>query len=115
MTRDQDPALSALFAKAARINKEEAFIEQVMAQVDRSQRKSRLGWLVVGLLFVAAAWWISSPIIHATDFLLNMLPISLVDIDNRILAELLAPLNSIAGALALLFLVLRFAYRKLFR
>lgn len=115
MTSDQDPGLQALFIKASEINKGEAFTDQVMQQVDRLRRKVSLGWLGVALLFVIFAWWISGPIIHATAFLLGVLPVSLVDIDDRFVAGLLAPVNSVAGAVALLFLLLRFAYRKLFR
>ena len=46
---------------------------------------------------------------------MGILPVSLVDIDDRLLADLLAPVNSVAGLLAVLFLALRFAYKKLFR
>lgn len=115
MTHDQDPALKALFIKAARINREEAFIDQVMTQVDRLRRKASIGWLVAGLLLVALAWWLSRPVIDATALLTQLLPVSLVELENQLLAQLLAPLNSIAGAIALLFLLLCFAYKKLFR
>ena len=115
MTRDQDPALRALFLRAARINREGAFIEQVMAQVDRLRRKASIGWLIAGLLLVAIAWLLSGPVIDATALLTQLLPASLVDVENQLLAQLLAPINSVAGAIALLFLLLCFAYKKLFR
>lgn len=115
MTRDRDPALRALFVRAARINREEVFIAQVMAQVDRLRRKASIGWLVAGLLLVAIAAWLSRPVIDATVLLTQFLPVSLVDVENQLLAQLLAPLNSVAGAIGLLFLLLCLAYRKLFR
>ena len=115
MTQDRDPGLQALFAKAGEINGGEAFPDRVMQQVDRLRRKASAGWLAIGLLCAVFAWWVAGPVIHATGLLMGILPVSLVDIDDRLLADLLAPVNSIAGLLALLFLVLRFVYKKLFR
>ena len=115
MTQEQDPRLQALFAKAGEINKGEAFTDQVMQQVDRVRRKASAGWLGIALLFAVFAWWISGPIVHATSLLLGILPASLVDINDQFVADLLAPVNSVAGVVALLFLLLRFVYKKLFR
>ena len=111
---DQDPKLQALFAQPldslAEAPANDAFTEEVMQQTDRLKRKR----IILRICLALALALLSPPL---QDFALataQTLVLSLVDLENRLLAQLLAPLNTVGGLLSVVLLVLRAAHKRLF-
>jgi len=114
MTDDRQSGLQALFDAARNELDDDAFVTQVMTQVDSLRHRTMLGWIVGGLVLILVGWWLSRPLIGAVNLATQMLPKSLVVVEEQWMAELLAPVNSIAGVAGLLFLGAWVAYRKIF-
>lgn len=115
MNVDHDPRLELFFTAAREEFSGDAFTARVMSEIDRLQRRATVTWTIVGLLLVALALLLTPSLTAAVTLLTQVLPVSLLEIDNRHVAEVLAPVNSIAGIAGLTFLLLLFAIRKLFR
>jgi hypothetical protein len=111
---DQDPNLQALFAQPADDLAEapvsDAFTKDVMQQTDRLKRRR----IILRVCLALALALLSPPL---QDFGLAMaqtLVQSLVDVENRLLAQALAPLNTVGGLLSVVLLILRAAHKRLF-
>ena len=113
MTDDRDPTLQALFASAEQDLAREAFTAQLMLRVDKLKRRKIMTWICIDLLLVACAWLLATPLQTAVNFLIPGLSTSLIGLDNRLLAELLLPVNNVASLLALLLIGVRSTYRRL--
>jgi len=114
MTDDRHPGLQGLFDAAKKELDDDAFVTQVMAQIDSLRHRTMIGWIIGSLVLTLVGWWLSRPLISAVNLATQMLPKSLVVVEEQWLAELLAPVNSIAGVAGLLFLGAWVAYRKIF-
>ena len=116
MTDERDPRLEALFDAAREELSGEQFGAGVMARIDRSRRRALTGWAAVAVVLLAGTWLLSGPLTGAVSVLIQLLPQTLVEIDagDVLVAQLLAPINSVAAAVAFAFLALRLAYRKIF-
>ena len=114
MSSDYDPRLQALFAEAREAFDREAFTHRVMAQVDAGRRRSMAisaiaaGFVLVVLVFLAA------PLLTALQLMTDLLPASVVEIENDWAKKLLAPVNSMAALIAVLALGMRKFYRRIF-
>ncbi len=114
MTDERDPRLQALFDSARQIELDDAFVERVMADVDRARRRTVIGWIVAGVLLLPIASWIYGPIMTTFDIAAQLLPGQLVSVEGDWMAQLLAPVNSAAGIAGLLFVAGWWFYRKIF-
>jgi hypothetical protein len=114
MTEERDPMLQALFADAEQDLQEDAFTGRVMVSARLQKRRALIGWICFDLMIVICVWLLAAPLQSAVNLLLPSLTTSLVDLDNRLLAELLLPVNNLASVLALLAIGLRSAYRRFF-
>jgi hypothetical protein len=84
-----------------------------MADVEKGQRRTVISWVFAGLLLAPVAWWLSKPLLGAVDLATQLLPDTLVAVEGQWLAQLLAPVNSVAGIAGLSFLVAWALYRKI--
>ena len=114
MTNDRDPTLQSLFNMAKEELAEEAFVALVMAEIHSVRRRAVMGWICVGLVCVICGWWLAWPLQDAAHALTQILPLTLIDLDIGWPSQFLAPMNSLAGLVALGFLALRRAYREIF-
>ena len=116
MTDERDPRLEALFDAARQEFSGDAFAAGVMARVDRLRRRALIGWASLAVAFLAGAWLLSGPLTDAVGLVTRLLPQSLVEFDagNQVFAQLLAPINSVAAAVALGGFGLWLAYKKIF-
>lgn len=114
MTIDRDPELESLFEIAAVDLTGEEFAADVMRRIDTLRRRTVVGWICVGLVAAAFAWILAGPLLHAVNLATEILPESLVEVDDQTLAQIFAPVNSVAGAVGLGFLGLRMAYKAIF-
>ena len=107
---DRDPTLMVLFAAARRELPTEEFTTQVMLQANRQKRRAIIGRVCVGLLIGLAA----IPLEDAATALAQNLVLSVVELEDDLLAQLLSPLNNVGSLLALGLIGLRIVYRKIF-
>ena len=114
MTEDRDPMLQAMFEAAAEEFPRDDFVAGTMAGIDRQRRRTMLAWLLSGLALVLMAWLAAEPLIDVVNLFSQVLPQSLVDIDNELASRVVAPINSISGAVGGGFLALWLLYRKIF-
>ena len=114
MTSERDAVIETLFSRAEENLAPDDFAERVMRRIDRSRRRSLAGWAIVGLAAAAGIWVLSGPLLQAVNLGLQILPESLFDVGDQTIAQVIAPLNSVAGPVGLGMLGLWGAYRKLF-
>ena len=113
MTDARDPGLQAMFDSAREDTADEAFVARVMGDVEKGQRRTIISWIVAGLLLAPVAWWLATPLLGAIGLATRLLPDTLITVEEGLLAQLLAPVNSVAGAVGLAFLGVWAAYRKI--
>ena len=113
MTDARDPGLQAMFDTAREDTADEAFVARVMADVEKGQRRTVISWVFAGLLLAPVAWWLSTPLLGAVDLATQLLPDTLIEVEEQWLAQLFAPVNSVAGIAGLSFLVAWRLYRKI--
>lgn len=113
-----DPTLQTLFANAKQDLAGETFTAQVMSQTDKVNHRAVIGRISVGLVLAPCAWLLATLLQDAVQLLTQSLTlsliVSLIDLDDRWLAQILSPVNNIASLLALGLFGLRIAYRKIF-
>ncbi len=114
MTTERDSAVQTLFDVAKHDLAEEPFVTRVMSQVDNLRRRTVIGWIAVGLVLVACAWLLAAPVQDAVQLLAQALSLSLFEVGDRWIANLMAPINSVAGLVGLGLLGLMAAVRKIF-
>ena len=115
MNADRDPKLMALFAQAETALDNAAFVEDVMRTIDRHRRNTMIMWSVFVIAALACFALFASPVVTAVSMATELLPSSLVSVETDWMQKLLAPINSVAAALALGVLALRKFYRRIFR
>ena len=114
MTDDRDPVLLSLFDAAMQEKPDDTIVTTVMAQIDKQRRRTVIGWIVVGAAVLPLVWWLSGPLTSIVSLAAQIFPESLVNVEDQWLAQLLSPINSIAGVVGLAFLGAWMAYRKIF-
>lgn len=108
-----DPRLEALFDKARHSLDGDAFLAGIMARIDRERRRSLLVWAGLGIFLVVAVLLLAAPVLTAASMATELLPVSLVDIESEWLRLLLAPINSVAAAIAIGVLAIRKFFRRI--
>ena len=115
MTDGKDPELQALFDAAPHASASSDFVAQVMAGIDRQRHKTIFGWVAAAILLMPVIWWFTGPVVATLNFAAQLMPDSLIDIESDLLAQIFAPVNSVAGIAGLLFLAAWFFYRRVIR
>jgi len=114
MNDDRDPVIDAVFADAKEELAGGEFTAGVMSQTDQLKRRAMFGWLFLLVAIAAGFWSLAGPLQEVAGLMNQILPTTLVDIENRIVGHLLAPVNSIAGPIAIMVLGLNLLYRRVF-
>ncbi len=107
---DLNPALQAAFANARQDMAGEAFTTRVMTQTDKLKRSKIIRRLCVGLLFALLAVPMQDIAMAST----HVLVLSLIEIDDSLLAQILAPVNTVGSLLSFVLLGLRLFYKRIF-
>ena len=111
MTADErDPQLQALFAAQAKELPAEPFTANIVAEVNRRRRRA-IVWRVLIALTLAL---LSIPLKDVALQFTQLLVVALVEIENQLVAQLLAPINTVGGLLSVTLLLMRAAHRRLF-
>ena len=117
MESDKDPFLEELFATPpplATINAEQ-FCEKLSASVARYQRRRRLFRLGVEIAILVVAWLLSEPLAALAAEIMPWMMTSLVDTGDGLAGVLLAPVNSPAGVVAFVMILVGAVYRRFLR
>jgi hypothetical protein len=114
MSSEYDPRLQALFARARETFDREAFTHRVMARVDAGRRRTIGVWVFVAAITLVMLAFLAAPVLTALELMTELLPASVVKIENDLAKQLLAPINSVAALAVLLALGARKFYRRIF-
>lgn len=115
MTESRDPLLESLFDGAREALPDQAFTAAVAADVRVHRRRVIVGRLLVAALLVVLELALDSPLQASLGVFGDMLVTSIYPIRHEWLAFVLAPVNTVAGLLGLLLLVLHYVLRALMR
>lgn len=105
-----DDSLQQMFAHANLQLAGDTFTTEVMSQVDKLKRRVIIRRVLLGLTIALITIPLEDFVLGLSHFLL----LTLVELDNTLVAELLAPVNSVASLLSLILLTLRIAHKRLF-
>ena len=111
MNDDLDPKIQILFANSNQDLANDGFAEQVMAKANKNRRVRMASWTGIGLAVVLLAWLTAAPMQDMTFLISRELTTSLVQQSDGWLLQILAPVNSVAGLLALCLLGLQAVLR----
>lgn len=106
----RDPQLQALFAAVDAELPAQPFAAELLEQVAHARRKAIARRAVIALMLALVG-------IPLQDYALafaELLIVSLIEIENQLAAQVLAPINSVGGLLSITLLVIRAAHKKLF-
>lgn len=109
-----DPRLQALFLQAEQAFDRDTFRRGVMARIDLGRRRLLVVWAGLSIAGIAVLVMLAPPVIAALTMATDLLPVSLVDVETEWVRQLLAPINSVAAAVALGVLGLRRFIRRIF-
>lgn len=113
--QDQDQNLIALFGQAEQPFDNDAFVAGVMSQIDRERRSTLLVWIALCLFIAACITAFAAPLVAAVNMATQLLPVSLVELQDDWIGQLVSPINSVAAAVAVVLLVTIRFFRRLFR
>ncbi len=105
-----NPALQAAFRTEEQDIAGEAFTTQVMTQTGKLKRRKIIRRICVGLLFALLA----VPMQDIAMVTTHTLVLSLIEIDDSLLAQILAPVNTVGSLLSFVLLGLRLFYKRIF-
>lgn len=111
---DRDPYIASLFHDAEEEFADDVFTSQVMSAVDNRTRRSIIGWVISGLVLASCAFFVVLILQDAIFVLKQLLPDTIIGMENRWFAQFLAPVNSVSGLIGLGALGVWAAFRKLF-
>jgi len=114
MTEDNDLAIIKLFEDARQDLPGEEFTALVRMKTEQQKQKANIGWICLELALILCAWLLAAPLHDIAMVMADGLTVSLFELDNHLLAEILFPVNNVSSLVALGFIVLRFAYKKIF-
>jgi len=115
MTEDRSPELQILFANAEIPLPDNGFAESVLTRIERYRRFRILRWSAIGMVLVALAALLAGPLLDLATKISGGLTVSLVPDGGGWIGQALAPLNTVAGLLALCLFGLQTLFRRLGR
>ncbi len=115
MNDDRDPQLEALFANDAKDAPNGDFATRVMLGVETRQRNVLFGRISIVVLIIALELILSAPLSGTLGVVANGLSTPLIELQNAWTALILSPLNSVAGVIGTILLMLHYLYRKAVR
>ena len=108
---EQDGALVAIFAETAVADLPgEAFADEVVRQTDRLKR-----WLTLRRVLTALVLgWLAAPLQDFGLAFAQILVVSLIELPNSLVGQILAPINTVGTLLSIVMLGLRLVQRRIF-
>jgi uncharacterized membrane protein len=113
MTDGRDPLLQSLFVQAEDELEADAFTSAVMTQTRSFKYRIVGGLLALALAILASAWFIDLPLQQFVLMLTAALAQPLIVLDSTWLAWTLAPINTVASVLVIVFKGVRMARKRM--
>jgi hypothetical protein len=111
MSEYTDPDLAQIFAESQPdILQDETFTQEVLKQTDKLKRRRMIGRIILALAMTT----IAAPVQDFAMILTEVMVHSVVSINNQLLAEILAPINTVGAALSATLFGIRAMYKRLF-
>ena len=114
MTDDRDPVLQRMFDIAGQQTYYDAFVDDVMAQINRKRRQAIIAWSVLAIALLPVAGLVGAFAQDVFQMLSHVLPSQLVESEAEWFDRVFAPVNTVGALVAFAFLGLRAAYRWIF-
>ncbi len=112
MNRDEDDRLLSEAFASARIDVgDDDFVDTVVGELDGVRRSKVMRRIALGTLIALLA----IPLQDVGLLTAHALMINLVELEAGLVAQLLAPINTVGGVLSAVLLCLRSAYLRIFR
>jgi hypothetical protein len=115
MNNERDPELEVLFADAAAESPNGNFTDKVMMGVAVRRRNVMIGRIAIVALIVLLEVLLSAPVQSTVGVIVELLGAPLIELNQPMLAMMLTPVNSIAGVIGGVLLLVHFLYRRLLR
>ncbi len=115
MNNERDPQLEAMFADAAAESPNGDFTDKVMTSVATRRRNVMLGRVAIVALIVFLEVLLSAPVQSTVGAIVDVIGTPLIELPPSTLATMLTPVNSIAGVVGGVLLLVHFLYRRLLR
>lgn len=113
MNDERDPKLEALFRDATAESPNDEFTDKVMAGVAGRRRNVMIGRITIIALIVLLEVVLSAPVQSAVGTFVEILGTPLIELNQSLPTMILGPLNSIAGVVGGVLVLVHFLYRKL--
>jgi hypothetical protein len=108
---ERDPRLLALFAEADQVPTDTLFTARTIGKVQLKEHRRLIVGAGIGVIGALLAIPLQDAAVPVAQFVLT----SVVEVDNQLLAQILAPINSVGAVLSAVLLLTRAAHRRLFR
>ena len=115
MNDERDPELEALFKGVATDSPNGDFTDKVMMGVASRRRKVMIGRIAIVALIVLLEVLLSAPVQSAVGAIVEVLGTPLIELNQSTLAMMLTPVNSVAGVIGGVLLLVHFLYRRFLR
>lgn len=112
MTEANDPKLSELFLTDSNDLRDPKFTHQVMSQVDNRSKRIVLTRILIVVLIVTFEAIFSAPVQGLVGDAVDSLSTPLLDLDDAWYTFIVSPINSPAGLIGALLLLLHTLYHK---
>lgn len=109
-TSISDQSIKALFDAAEAPLGDDAFTASVLNKAGKLKRRIIIRRVLIGVVIFLAGIPLEDSILALSQILL----VSLVEIPEGVVSQLLEPLNSVAGLLSVILVSMKVAHRKLF-
>ena len=115
MSDERDPLIQSLFDRAQEDMPGDDFAGMIMSRIDRQRRRKMMGWLLLYATLLLCAVLLAPALTAAFAAVSSILPASLIEADERLIAQILSPVNSVAALLAFSAFLAYWLYRMIFR
>ena len=114
MSTERDPDLQALFTAAHQDFDGRAMAQLLTTRIRRAKRKRLALKVLAASVVVALAWVFAAPLQQTALLIINYFHEPIATIDNNLLSQLLAPVNSAAFVVVGLVFIINIVRKKLF-
>jgi hypothetical protein len=113
VTHERDPVLASIFEAADKNLEDPAFTDAIVDRMQRRRRRILMTRGVIIALLVLLEIALESPLQNSLGAVAEMLGQPLVPLDAGWIAFVLAPINSVAGLIAVVLMGISILYRRM--
>ena len=115
MTTERDPMLQSLFDAAEQNLSDQEFTNAVFERAEKSSRNVQIFRMAILAFIILLEVLLESPLRNSLGVMVEVLDMDLFELGDGWLGFLVAPLNSLAGIVAVTLLGVNLMFRRLFQ